>query len=145
MGNCYLPRTENTEFRISIQLNSSLVRIEQEKITRRMENQSRVRFCIHLGSSSCKDCKTTNTFHQIQTDLTCFTKDDSTKMIADIGCPNTVISEEDETIFVQNLSKYQQQQVQRVKANEKFKFGPSGPYPCYSKLKFPVRNGSKFL
>ena len=40
--------------------------------------------------------------------------------------------------------KNQQQQVQRVKSNDKFKFGSSGPYPCYAKLRFPVRNGSKF-
>ena len=43
------------------------------------------------------------------------------------------------------MSKYQQQHIEKVKAEEKFKFGPSWPYPCHAKLRFPVRNGSKFL
>ena len=82
---------------------------------RQLENK--VRFCVHYGNKPCKDCKTT-AFHQIESDLTCYISEDSTKMIADIGCPNTVISEEDETIFVQNLSKFQQQHLKRVRTEE---------------------------
>ena len=111
---------------------------------RRLE--TKVRFCVHYGNKPCTDCKTT-AFHQIESDITCYSSEDSTKMIADIGCPNTVISEEDETIFVQNLSKFQQQHLKRVRTEEKFKFGPSGPYKCNKKLRFPLqsRSGSKFM
>ena len=67
---------------------------------RRLENK--VRFCVHYGNKLCTDCKTT-AFHQIESDLTCYISEDSTKMIADIGCPNTVISEEDERFLFMEM------------------------------------------
>jgi hypothetical protein len=123
-------------------------RMETDKI---MKNENRVekivRFCVHVGGKQCNTCETmpSTAFHQIQTDITCFISEDSTCMIADIGCPNSVISNKDKVIFTRNLSKFQQQQIQMVKTQEKFKFGPSGPYSCAEKLRFPLQNGSKLL
>ena len=66
-------------------------------------------------------------------------------MIADIGCPNTVISVNDVKIFTSNLSKFQQEQLQVIKVAESFKFGPSGPYKCSQKLRFPIKSGTRLI
>ena len=62
-----------------------------------------------------------------------------TEMIADIGCPNTVIGEADVKRFVQNLSQFQQDNLEVIDADEKFKFGPSGPYKSIEKLRIPIQ------
>ena len=104
---------------------------------KRMENKNEarktVRFCVHVRGNQCNNCETSRSkdlnqitaFHQIQTDITCFFSKDSSSMIADLGCPNTVISQMDEKVFIQSLSKFQQKNLKRVKTDEKFKFGPS--------------------
>ena len=63
-------------------------------------------------------------------------------MIADLGCPNTVIGEKDIETFVKNLSKVQQESLEVIPADDKFKFGPSGPFHCSRKLRFPIKIGS---
>ena len=87
----------------------------------------------------------TNSFHQIKHDISVHVAENSTKMIADLGCPNSVISEDDVKTFIGNLSKFQREQLTTKKVDEHFKFGPSGPYKCKEKLNFPVKNGSDFL
>ena len=64
-------------------------------------------------------------------------------MIADIGCPNSVISSKDVDTFVRNLSQFQQENLEMISADEKFKFGPSGPFGCSEKLRFPIEVDSK--
>ena len=66
-------------------------------------------------------------------------------MIADIGCPNSVINEEDKDVFIQNLSDFQQQNLVIVETEERFKFGPSGPYLCKRKLRFCIKDMDGFL
>jgi hypothetical protein len=66
-------------------------------------------------------------------------------LIADLGCPNSVISEEDKDLFIQNLSEFQQQNLVIVETDEKFKFGPSGPYSFKQKVKFCIRDEISFL
>ena len=113
------------------------------------KNRREVRFCIHFDDTPCGKCDRSSNkrtaFHQIQTDITGFYTENNSLMIVDLGCPNTVIGKRDENKFIQSLSKYQQQNLKRVKTNEKFKFGPSGPYLCEHKLKFPVLNRSNLL
>ena len=114
-----------------------------------------VKFCSQCSlEKRCKACdKTfdrkytlhTTTFHQLRTDLTNFVSGTSKNMIVDIGCPNTVISRKDVDYFVQNLSKSQQENLKVVQVDEKFKFGPSGPFQCSQKLQFPINDGFKKL
>ena len=66
-------------------------------------------------------------------------------MILDLGCPNSVIGIKDKETFIQNLSQFQQKHISIVKTKEKFKFGPSGPYSCHEKLRFPIQDGSKLI
>ena len=60
-------------------------------------------------------------------------------MIAIIGCPNSVIGEADVERFIKNLSQYQQDNLEMINVDEKFKFGPSGPYPCSKKMEIPIK------
>jgi hypothetical protein len=64
-------------------------------------------------------------------------------MIADIGCPITVIGFEDVKKFIGNLSQYQQDNLEVHEVGENFKFGPSGPYRCSRKLKFTISTSSR--
>ena len=115
----------------------------KEESTRRTETQSgrrkRVSFCVHQRNHTCKNCENAfrreksfekTSYHQIQTDLTNIRSRKSTRMIADIGCPNSVINEEDKDAFIQNLSDFQQKNLVILETEERFKFGPSGPYLC---------------
>ena len=78
----------------------------------------------------------TKSFHQIKHDISVHVAENSTKMIADLGCPNSVISEDDVKTFIGNLSKFQREQLTTKKVDEHFKFGPSGPYKCNEKTQF---------
>ena len=95
----------------------------------------KVKFCIGCDKSDeCKSCEKlfsakapleTTTFYQIEDDITCFIAVKKS-MIADIGCPNSVISEEDADTFIACLTKFQQNNLEYKDVDEKFKFGPSG-------------------
>ena len=76
-------------------------------------------------------------FYQMK-DVACYVSGTSNEMIADLGCPNSVIAMKDENNFVSNLSKYQRANLEVVQVDEKFKFGPSGPFQCKEKLRFPI-------
>ena len=112
-----------------------------------------VKFCSKCSlGNQCKECdKTFNrkdplhstSFHQIRTDITNFVSGRSKDMIVDIGCPNSVISRKDADNFIKNLSKFQQENLASIQVDEKFKFGPSGPFQCVEKLQFPIKSGSK--
>ena len=122
-------------------------------MSRRMETQKRkiVKFCRNCSDQNqCVECdetfrrkKTfrTTTVHDITTDITAFITEHS-KMIVDLGCPNSVIGVKDVKMFTKNLSKYQQAKLESMKVEESFRFGPSGPYKCVERLEFPIRNGS---
>ena len=45
--------------------------------------------------------------------------------------------------FRNNLNKFQQENLRIIEIDEKFKFGPSGPYRSIEKLRFPIRNRVK--
>ena len=62
----------------------------------------------------------------------------SNEMIVDLDCSNSVIGRKDEKNFYRNLSKYQRENLLVVSAEENFKFGPSGPFRCKEKLRFPI-------
>ena len=75
-----------------------------------------VQFCENcVKGIRCKFCDDTfvkihtTSFHQHDVDITAFLADDSTDMIVDIGCPNSVIGAKDVNKFVKNLSKDQQE------------------------------------
>ena len=112
----------------------------------------RVKFCPNCDSSKCNVCDKTfdtkkqlqpSTFHQIKSDFTTFVTQNNSEIIVDIGCPNSVISIKDENKFRNNLNKFQQENLRIIEIDEKFKFGPSGPYRNIEKLRFPIRNGVK--
>ena len=67
----------------------------------------------------------------------------SNDMIADLGCPNSVIGKKDEDNFVSNLSQYQKEHLQIVQVDENYKFGPSGPFQCREKIRFPINVDKK--
>ena len=50
-----------------------------------------------------------------------------------------MIGAKDVENFVRKLSKAQQEDLEVVPADDKFKFGPSGPFHCSEKLRFPIR------
>ena len=110
----------------------------------------RVHFCVKcVSGNSCKVCdrtfekNVTTSFHQLNRDIiTSFTVNHSREMIADIGCPTSVIGRKDKDHFIRNLSKYQQEKLELLDVDEKFKFGPSGPYNCFTKLRFPIETFS---
>ena len=64
-------------------------------------------------------------------------------MIADLGCPNSVIGMKDEDSFIRNLSEYQRKHLQIISVDENFKFGPSGPFECKEKIRFPINVDNK--
>ena len=119
------------------------------------QTDSRVKFCTKcVPGFRCKVCDKTfekdgklhsTSYHQFDADLTSdsYVVQNHTDMIADIGCPNTVIGFEDEKNFIENLSKYQQDNLEVHEVDENFKVGPSGPYRCSRKLKFPISTSSK--
>ena len=86
--------------------------------------------CDKLFSSKVR--KQSTTFHQLK-NITCLVVTRKKRMIADLGCPNTVISEADEKSFQECLTIFQQDNLEYVEVDEKFKFGPSGPYKCSKK------------
>ena len=88
----------------------------------------------------CKETEEIENFEQIKADITCFFQSGRSVMIADIGCPNTVISEEDTDNFLEHLNQFQQENLQYKEVDRKFKFGPSGPYDCNRKMTFPIQN-----
>ena len=116
--------------------------------------RKRVQFCEKCSPGyDCRNCdKTfeknknmnlhTTSFHQCR-DITSYSVDKSSDMIADIGCPHTVIGSKDEKNFIRNLSKFQQENLQMRNVDENFKFGPSGPYRCFKKLSFPIETSAK--
>ena len=61
------------------------------------------------------------------------------------ACAKYVIGKKDENRFIQNLSKYQQKNLEMKYVDENFKFGPSGPYKCDKKLRFPITDGMEDL
>ena len=115
----------------------------------------RVKFCKDCDYSyPCKVCEKTfngrlplqsTSCQQIKKDFTTFYTENETDMIADLGCPTSVISKMDMNRFIRNLSKYQEINLEIVPVDENFKFGPSGPYKCHQKLRFPIKNGSRNL
>ena len=122
--------------------------ISKPKMSCETVSDRKLVFCVHMNSEKCKVCDhsrksplPTNSFHQIKHDISVHVAENSTKMIADLGCPNSVISEDD----VKTFSKFQREQLTTKKVEEHFKFGPSGPYKCKEKLNFPVKNGSELL
>ena len=123
-------------------------------VSRSMSDSDKlVKFCLQCSfENKCEECdktfqmKTsmeTTLFHQFKSDITCWVSASSTDMIADIGCPNSVIGVKDESIFKKSLSQFQQERLRILKVDEKFKFGPSGPYRSERKLIFPIFDGSK--
>ena len=79
----------------------------------------------------------TTAFHQIKKDLTTF-DGDKAKMIVDLGCPNSVLGVCDVETFRKCLSHFQQENMEMLDVDEKFKFGPSGPYKCSKKMRIPI-------
>ena len=109
----------------------------------------KVKFCISCSKeTSCNSCDEmfnrnrklqSTSFFQFHEDITTFYTKSGTDMITDIGCPSSVIGEADVERFIENLSQFQQDNLERLDVDEKFKFGPSGPYPCAYKLKIPIK------
>ena len=81
--------------------------------------------------------------HHLKNDILNYPVETSYDMIADLGCPNTVIGNKDVENFVKKLSKAQQENIEVVPADDNFKFGPSGPFHCSKKLKFPITVNSE--
>ena len=114
-----------------------------------------VQFCTECKPGyRCKICDETfinkgklhtTSFHQIETDITAHVVDNSTNMIVDIGSPKTVIGEKDEKRFIEKLSHVQQENLEIQEVDENFKFGPSGPYRCSRRLKFPIETDSTHI
>ena len=86
----------------------------------------------------------TTAYHQIKKDLTTFKRNKAT-MIVDLGCPNSVIGACDVDIFKKSLSHFQQENLELLDVDENFKFGPSGPYKCYRKLRIPLGTEEEHL
>ena len=108
----------------------------------------KVKFCISCSNeTSCSSCDKmfgnrklqSTSFLQIHEDITTFYTKSGTDMITDIGCPNSVIGEADVDRFIENLSQFQQNNLEMLDVDEKFKFGPSGPYSCAHKLRIPIK------
>ena len=115
----------------------------------------KVKFCNTSDCGKRNECKLcenvfrrrsmlrSTTVHHVKGDLVNYVNKARDDMIADIGCPNSVISSKDVDIFVRNLSQFQQECLEVVSADEKFKFGPSGPFGCSEKLRFPIEVDEK--
>ena len=118
-------------------------------------NRKNVKFCEQSTcSNKCDSCDKlfsskvrmhSTTYHQLKNDITCLVVTRKKTMIADLGCPNTVISEADEKSFKECLTIFQQNNLEYLDVDEKFKFGPSGPYECSRKIRFPIRNEANLL
>ena len=91
-----------------------------------------------------KKLKTTSV-HQISKDITVYNTEVFTEMITDLGCPNSVIGAKDVNRFVDNLSEFQKENLEIIKVDENFKFGPSGPFNCSEKLRFPLKYKTEVL
>ena len=87
----------------------------------------------------------TTSVHQISNDITVFQSENCTQMICDLGCPNTVIGIGDRGVFVSNLAEFQKERLETIQVDENFKFGPSGPFKCSEKLRFPIKNKTNAL
>ena len=117
------------------------------------ETDSRVKFCTECMSGiRCEQCDKTfaknvkfqsTSFYQLKEDFTTFVVQSPADMIADIGAPNTVIGIKDKDRFIENLSTYQQEHLEIRDVDENYKFGPSGPYRCFKRLRFPISTSSK--
>ena len=129
---------------------------KQNYCEERITDRKKIRFCVHFYGKKCTNCEetferkvlpktTTITFHQFKKDITCFVTENSNEMIVDIGCPNSVIGSKDVSNFKSNLSEIQQKNLKTERVDENFKFGPSGPYNCLEKLRFPIQLGQKVL
>ena len=94
------------------------------------------KLCENVFEKRCKLKSTT--VHQVKGDLVGYVSKERDDMIADIGCPNSVISRRDVSTFVKSLSQFQQENLEMIAADEKFKFGPSGQFRCSEKLIFPI-------
>ena len=121
------------------------------------QTNKKVKFCNtnDCGNrNKCKLCENvferrgkmeSTTIHQVKIDIASYVAENHGDMIADIGCPNSVISRKDVSNFVKNLSKFQQKNLEMMPADDKFKFGPSGPFDCSEKLKFPIEVDSELF
>ena len=122
-----------------------------------METQKRriVKFCRDCSDrNKCGECdkrfgkkntfRTTTVQDMATNDITTFITEVS-RMIVDLGCPNSVIGVKDVDAFIKSLTEYQKTKLEIRQVEESFKFGPSGPYRCSEKLVFPIRNGSDVL
>ena len=98
------------------------------------------RFNMDRGS---EDTSPLSTCYQLETDITCLFSERSPDMIADIGCPISLIGIKDEEVFKKSLSQFQQVNLITQKVDEKFNFGPSGPYRCKRRLLFPICDEDK--
>ena len=142
-------KTTESSYRMDVKSAESSSRMDNKK------TDKRVKFCTECSLiKRCKVCDKTfdrkdplhsTSFHQLKPDLTNFVEGTSKGMIVDLGCPNSVISRRDVKHFITNLSKVQQDNLNIVQVDEKFKFGPSGPFQCIEKLQFPINYGSKHL
>ena len=111
----------------------------QSKTIRRVpvkKTDRKVKYCENCDDKSkCTLCdktfgrKESTSFHQIKKDLISYRKDKA-KMIVDLGCPNSVLGVSDVELFESSLSEFQQENLKLISTDDKFKFGPSGPYNC---------------
>ena len=87
----------------------------------------RVKFCSFCnGRNNCQRCEnniegkgkmSSTAFYQMK-DVACYISGTSNEMIADLGCPNSVIAMKDENNFVSNLSEYQRTNLEVVQVDE---------------------------
>ena len=122
------------------------LRLQTPSMCSKKMDVKNVTFCSVSENFECKLCDEhfeekhphrNTTFHQIKHDLTSYETDDAT-MVVDLGCPNSVLGKSDVQRFIKSLSHLQQENLQFVSAEDKFKFGPSGPYRCDRKMKIPI-------
>ena len=118
------------------------------------KGRPRVRFCNTNDcrqQNKCEMCRKTlerkgkmhsTTVHHLKNDIVEYQVETANDMIVDLGCPNSVIGAKDVDNFVRKLSKAQKENIEEIPADDKFKFGPSGPFYCSKKLRFPIRVNS---
>ena len=93
--------------------------------------------CASCDNTFKSENKLNTTFIQMN-DTTSYVSGKSGDMIADLGCPNTVLGRKDVKNFVDNLSEELRESVEVIKADENFRFGPSGPFKCTEKLRLKL-------
>ena len=116
--------------------------------------QKIVKFCRNCTDCNiCEECDErfrrkemfkTTAVHVIKKDITGF----STKkngIIVDSGCPNSVMGSKDANEFMESMTEFQKEKLENLKDEENFNVGPSGPYGCTEKLRFPIRNGNEIF